>query len=462
MRGEWVERTIGEIADVVGGSTPSTKDPSNFDGDIPWLTPKDLSGVHPKYVKRGARNLSKKGLKSCSARLLPRNSILLSSRAPIGYVAIAANPIATNQGFRSLVLKEGYDHEFVYYWLKLSTPELERHASGSTFKELSGGAFKQIRIRLPQDRDEQRAIARILATLDDKIELNRRMNETLEAMAQAIFKSWFVDFDPVVVNALNAGNPIPDKFAERAAHYRDNPDALGLPDHILRLFPDRFADSELGPIPEGWEVRPIGDVAKCVGGATPSTKKPEYWEGGTNPFLTPKDMASLDGPVVLDTERHITDDGVARISSGRLPIGTVLLSSRAPIGYLAINTVPVSVNQGIIAMICEGSVPNYYVYFWVKENIPVIKGEAGGTTFAEIGKRNFRPVPMLISSSALLEQFGSIADSTFRMITENVMSSRTLAALRDTLLPKLISGELRVPDVEKILEEAEYDPRGQD
>jgi len=454
MGGEWKELCIGDVAEVIGGGTPSTRDPGNFDGGIPWLTPKDLSREHYRYVSRGARDLSPKGLQASSARLLPKNTILLTSRAPIGYVAIAANPIATNQGFRSLVVKPEFDHEFVYYWLKANIPELERHASGSTFKELSGTALKGIRIRLPASRDEQRAIAHILGTLDDKIELNRRMNETLEAMAQALFKSWFVDFDPVVVNAIKAGNPISDRFAERAAHYRENPDALGLPDHILRLFPDRFVESELGPIPEGWEVKPIGDLVKCVGGATPSTRNPEYWEGGTNPFLTPRDMASLNAPIVLDTERYITDAGVERISSKKLPVGTVLLSSRAPIGYLAINEVPVSINQGIIAMVCDGEIPNYYAFFWVKNNMDVIKGKAGGTTFAEISKKNFRPIPALRPSDAILDEFANIAGSFYKQIVENAVSSGTLAKLRDTLLPKLISGELRVPDIERVLERA--------
>ena len=186
MADEWVERTVGEIADIVGGSTPSTRDPKNFDGDVPWLTPKDLSGPHPRYMTRGQRNLSRKGLEACSAQLVPVNGVLLSSRAPIGYLALAANPIATNQGFRNLVVRNDYDHEFLYYWLSANIEELERHASGSTFKELSGSALKQIRVRLPADRHEQRAIAHVLGTLDDKIELNRRMNETLETMARAL------------------------------------------------------------------------------------------------------------------------------------------------------------------------------------------------------------------------------------------------------------------------------------
>ena len=193
---QWREVTIGEVADVVGGgSTPSTKSPGNFDGDIPWLTP-DLSVPHNRYVERGERNLSRNGLKSCSARLLPTGSVLLSTRAPIGYVALAKNPIATNQGFRSLVCKEEASAEYIYYWLIQNTEVLKRHASGSTFQELSGTSLKNLHLRLPP-LPEQRAIAHILGTLDDKIELNRRMNETLEAMARALFKSWFVDFDPV-------------------------------------------------------------------------------------------------------------------------------------------------------------------------------------------------------------------------------------------------------------------------
>ena len=188
MASKWQEYRIGDIAKIEGGGTPSTADPSNFDGDIPWLTPKDLSHIHDRYVFRGARNLSRKGLENCSARLLPEGTVLLTSRAPIGYLAIAGNPIATNQGFRNLILKPGFNPEFVYYWLKANIDVLERHASGSTFKELSGSALAEIIISVPS-LSEQRAIAHILGTLDDKIELNRKMNETLEQMARAIFKS---------------------------------------------------------------------------------------------------------------------------------------------------------------------------------------------------------------------------------------------------------------------------------
>jgi type I restriction enzyme S subunit len=176
---------------------------------------------------------------------------------------------------------------------------------------------------------DQKAIAHILGTLDDKIELNRKTNETLEAMAKALFKSWFVDFDPVRAKA--EGRP------------------TGLPAEISDLFPDSFEDSELGEIPSGWRVTPVGDVVECVGGSTPSTSEADYWDGGEYFWATPKDLSSLSEPFLLDTAKKITADGVQRISSGILPVGTVLLSSRAPVGYVAAACVPVSINQGFIA-----------------------------------------------------------------------------------------------------------------
>ncbi|MDF9392113.1 MULTISPECIES: restriction endonuclease subunit S [Methylococcus] len=439
MAGEWIETTIGDIADVYGGSTPSTRDPENFDGDVPWLTPKDLSVPHPRYVRRGERNLSQKGLRSCSAQLLPTNTVLLSSRAPIGYVAIAANPIATNQGFRSLLVKPEHDHEFVYYWLVANVEELERHASGSTFKEISGTSLKRIRVRIPARREDQRAIAHILGTLDDKIENLRRQNETLEAMARALFKAWFVDFEPVrakIEGRWQRGQSLP-----------------GLPAHLYDLFPDRLVDSELGEIPEGWRHSTIGEEVTVCGGSTPSTKEPEFWEGGQHCWATPKDLSALKFPVLLDTDRKITDAGLAKISSGLLPVGTVLLSSRAPIGYLAITEVPTAINQGFIAMKCDGVLPNVFVLLWCRESMDAIVGNANGSTFQEISKSNFRPLRIIVPPDPVLKTFTRSAAFPYRQLAANERESRTLAQLRDTLLPKLISGELRVRDAEAFLKE---------
>ena len=281
---------------------------------------------------------------------------------------------------------------------------------------------------------EQRAIAYVLGTLDDKIELNRRMNETLEAMARALFKSWFVDFDPV--RAKMEG--------------RDT----GLPAHLADLFPDRLVDSEMGEIPMGWEVSLIGDEVEAVGGSTPSTKEPSYWHQGEHYWATPKDLSKLSSPVLLDTTRKITDAGLRKISSRMLPVGTVLLSSRAPIGYLAIAEVPTAVNQGFIAMRCERRLPNLYVLYWCEQNLGYIRDIAGGSTFAEISKKTFRTVSVIVPSTAVLAMYQRLSRPLYDLLVTNVKEAASLAALRDMLLPKLISGEIRVPDAERALESA--------
>jgi len=192
MGNEWVERNVEEVANVFGGGTPSTKDEANFNGEIPWITPKDLSGYPFRYISRGERNISKKGLNCSNAKLLPVGTVLLTTRAPVGYVAIAANPVTTNQGFHSLVPHNGYSSEFIYYLLKANAEYLKSNASGTTFGELSGSTLKRLKFVFPSI-PEQRAIADVLGSLDDKIELNRHMNATLESMARAVFKAWFVE-----------------------------------------------------------------------------------------------------------------------------------------------------------------------------------------------------------------------------------------------------------------------------
>ncbi len=300
--------------------------------------------------------------------------------------------------------------------------------TGTAVPHISPAQIRAYSFRLPP-KPEQRAIAHILGTLDDKIELNRRRNQTLEAMARALFKDWFVDFGPVRA-----------KMEGREPY---------LPANLWQLFPERLDDEGK---PEGWRRSTIGSEVIVCGGSTPSTKEPVYWEGGEHHWATPKDLSALTFPVLLDTDRKITDAAIAKISSGLLPVGTVLLSSRAPIGYLAIAEVATAINQGFIAMKCDGALPNVFVLFWCRENMDVILGNANGSTFQEISKSNFRPIPVIVPPEPILNAFRERADPLYRHIVENERESRTLAQLRDTLLPKLISGELRIADAEKFLE----------
>ena len=205
------------------------------------------------------------------------------------------------------------------YYLLCSTEyrsEVLASATGTTVKHTSPERIRQFRFTLPPLL-EQRAIAHVLGTLDDKIELNRRMNQTLEEMARAIFQDWFVDFGPTRAK-VDGQEPY-------------------LPPELWDLFPDELVDSELGEIPDGWEVKPLGNIVQVFRGTTPSTKTPEYWEGGIHCWATPKDLSVLASPILLDTERKVTDAGLNKISSGLHPPGTLLLSSRAPIGYLVLS-----------------------------------------------------------------------------------------------------------------------------
>lgn len=333
----------------------------------------------------------------------------------------------------------GVDEDFVYYVAR--HPDFRAYATGrmegtSGRQRVSWQAIADYEI--PDFSDsERKSIGSILSSIDDLIATNRRANETLEGIGRALFRGWFVDFEPV--------------RAKMEGRWQRGQTQPGLPAHLYDLFPDRLVESELGEIPEGWRHSTIGEEVTVCGGSTPSTKEPEFWEGGHHCWATPKDLSSLRFPVLLDTDRKITNAGLSKISSGLLPVGTVLLSSRAPIGYMAIAEVPTAINQGFIAMKCDGVLPNVFVLAWCRESMDAIVGNANGSTFQEISKSNFRPLRVVVPSDPVLTSFTRSADSLYRQMAENERESRSLAQLRDTLLPKLISGELRVPEAERIV-----------
>ena len=285
------------------------------------------------------------------------------------------------------------DPDYVYYFLTWEPTKirLKNLDIGAAQPSIKVPHLLNIEILLPS-LPEQRAIAGILEALDDKIELNRRINRTLESMARAVFRKMMNDED-------------------------------------------------------GKETT-IGEVVTIVGGSTPSTKNPAFWNGGDIHWVTPKDLSGLQDAILLDSNSRITELGLQKISSGLLPVGTVLLSSRAPIGYLAITQIPTAINQGFIAIKCTEEVPNYFILNWLNDNMEEIKGRANGTTFLEISKSNFRPMPIFIPSPKKMQEFVNIVEPMYQKIVANLKESRTLASLRDSLLSKLMRGEVRVKDVE--------------
>ena len=324
-----------------------------------------------------------------------------------------------------------------YLFYVLNSPylksQIESGVVGSTQKTLSLKVIKSFKI--PRfDKSSEAEIASILSALDNRISLLRETNTTLEAIAQTLFKSWFVDFDPVKAKAEGR---LPE----------------GMSDATAALFPSDFEESALGLIPKGWRVRTLGDVVETVGGATPSTKETTFWEPSEFAWTTPKDLSGLQSPILLQTERKLSKKGIEKINSGLLPVGTLLLSSRAPIGYLAIAKIPVAINQGYIAMLPNGTLPPLYLLYWCKNNMDLINARANGSTFMEISKKAFRPIQLIVPSEATVRAFLQILDVLFDRLTENEKQSQTLTTLRDTLLPRLISGQLRLNQAQEIMDE---------
>ena len=369
---------------------------------------------------------------------LRRNDVILTTRGTVGNSAyfdktIPFNDVRINSGMVILRADPSIlDPYFLYLFVRSANfnKQVTSLITGSAQPQLPIRDMNRIGLSLPS-LPEQRAIASILGALDDKIELNRKMSATLEAMARAIFKSWFVDFDPVRAKAEG----------------RDT----GLTPEIAGLFANSFSMENGLQIPEGWHRVPISDLCEIVGGSTPSTTDQRFWNG-KNSWATPKDLSDLSFPVLLSTQRMITDEGLKAISSGLLPSGTVLLSSRAPIGYLAITEIPVAINQGFIALKPRPVASNLFLLRWIKSAMQDIIDRANGSTFLEISKSNFRGIHLTCPTSDVMKIFDEVAKPLYERMVIAQRESVALAALRDTLLPKLISGDLRVSEVERILE----------
>ena len=398
---EWKEVTLGEIGTIVGGATPSTKNTSFYDGNIPWLTPKDLSVNGNKYIFRGERNITEAGFKSCSCKMLPKGSVLFSSRAPIGYVAIAANDMCTNQGFKSVIPNEETDSEFLYYLLKYNKDNIASQGSGTTFAEVSGKTMKDIEVVVPKEKEDQRRIASILSSLDRKIELNNKINADLEEMAQAIFKNWFVDFEP----------------------FKDG----------------KFVDSELGMIPEGWKVGTLGDITK--------NKSAKVKERNDVKVLSPVTT----GELVLSEEyftKQVFSSSIAKykiVNKGDFAYNP----ARVNIGSLGRNEFDFDgcVSPVYVVFSVLDGYENYFDLFrktdFFKDSVASL---AIGGVRQSLSYDDLSSIEVIIPSENAVEEFNNLYNQMKKTIKANKLESSRLSLLRDTLLPRLMSGELEVPE----------------
>ncbi|BFT69140.1 restriction endonuclease subunit S [Paenibacillus sp. P36] len=358
--------------------------------------------------------------------------------------------------------KEKLDSDFLkYYFSSKQVIEYLKNnfISGAAIPRIVLKDFRKAEIKVPP-LYIQKEISKKLRALDDKIKLNIQISQTLESIAQIIFESWFVNFDPVKakIAVLEAGGS--ENEAEQAAMceisgkdelaltqlQQQQPKAYEKLAKTAALFPSSMQKSDLGNIPEGWKISEIGNEVTAVGGGTPSTKNNEFWDDGSFHWATPKDMSSLREKVLIETERKITEEGLRRISSGLLPVNTVLMSSRAPVGYLAITKVPLAINQGFIAMKCNKTLSPEFVLQWCNFQMDEIKQRASGTTFAEISKKSFNSIPVVVPKHEIVEKYTNQVKSIYSHIEQNILESKTLSQLKDSLLPKLLSGEIELID----------------
>ena len=355
---------------------------------------------------------------------------------------------------------KGHNERFIYYLLKSidftlfnvgsGVPTLNRNHLATILVDDLGRGFED-------------KIANILGDIDDKIEKNTQINQTLEQIAQALFKSWFVDFDPVKakIDVLESGGTaeaaelaamgtIAAKSPEQLADMQQSqPKAYQQLAQTAALFPATMQDSELGEIPKGWTKSTIGEEVYISGGGTPSTSTIDFWRNGSINWTTPKDLSRLRYKVLTSTERQITEAGLKKISSGLLPVNTILMSSRAPVGYLAIAKIPVAINQGYIAMQPKKNLSPEFILQWATANIDEIKQRSSGTTFTEISKKNFKPIPIVVPDEKLTKKYSTYAKDIYEKIHAAIEETRALSSIRDTLLPKLLSGQIDLSSINK-------------
>lgn len=367
---------------------------------------------------------------------------------PVGCIAHGSTE------FIVLSAKSKDDEDFVYYLARLPdfrSYAISRMEGTSGRQRVSWQALAEFNLRLPE-KGKRKKIGEILKSIDDKIHLNNQINQTLESIAQVIFKSWFIDFDPVraKIAAKQEGND-PELAAMCAISGKSEAELEQIAKEdfaelqaTAALFPDELVESELGEVPKGWVVSIVGEQVQTVGGGTPSTKNADFWDNGIHHWTTPKDLSNLTDKILLNTERKITDIGLKKISSGLLPKNTVLMSSRAPVGYLALAKIEVAINQGYIAILPNTKYSAEYLIHWCKANMAEIKGRASGTTFQEISKRNFREINFIRPDEKVIAVYTRTAKTLYDEITLKAKEKQSLINLRDTLLPKLLSGELEV------------------
>lgn len=374
---------LSEIMDIIGGGTPKTNKPEYWNGDIPWLSVKDFNNDY-RYVYETEKTITQAGLDNSSTKLLKRNDSIISARGTVGEMAMIPYPMAFNQSCYGLRAKEALvDEEYLYYLIKHNVVVLKKNTHGSVFDTITRETFDGIEVELPS-LVEQKIVASILRDLDDKIEVNNKINKNLEQQAQAIFKSWFIDFEP---------------FSNRK--------------------------------PSDWSVSTLGNVSIMgAGGDKPQNvssiktdlyKYPIYSNGLSNEGL----YGFTDKPKISEE--------------------SVTVSARGTIGFVCLRHIPYVPIVRLVTLIPKTEIISAkYLYLWLKQ----LHITGTGTTQQQLTVPDFQKTEILVPSQEIVTLFTATVDPIFEKIWANQKENEKLSSLRDTLLPKLMSGELDVSGID--------------
>ena len=408
---EWKEVRLGDVCSKIGsGATPSGGKEAYKGGDYHLIRSQNVLDF--AFSKDGLASINDEQANKLKNVEIIQGDVLLNitgdSVARCCIVPSEILPARVNQHVAIIrPRKEELDNHYLLYYLQYYKRQLLQIASaGATRNAITKAMIENLILPCPKSLDDQRRIASILSSLDRKIELNNKINADLEEMAQAIFKNWFVDFEP----------------------FKDG----------------KFVDSELGMIPEGWKVGCLGDMGAVVCGKTPSKTNSNYY-GGDIPFIKIPDMHG--NVFVENSEDRLTEEGSLSQIKKLIPPYSLMVSCIATVGLVSINTKPSHTNQQINTVIPHNKSALFYLYQHIKNNEEFLKNMGrGGTTTLNVNTKSFSNIRLLIPTEIALEQFHGIVEVLFKKIEQNLHESRTLSTLRDTLLPRLMSGELEVPE----------------
>ena len=385
---------LSDIMDIIGGGTPKTSNPDYWEGDIPWLSVKDFNN-DLRYVYDTEKKITKLGLDNSNTKFLDRGDIIISARGTVGKIASIPYPMTFNQSCYGLRAKKKIiSSDYLYYLIKYNVGKLQKNVHGSVFDTITRDTFSDIEVDIPE-LEIQNKIVSVLCDIDDKLQLNVTINRNLSEQAQAYFDELFI----------------------------------------------QNASAE-------WKEGTLSDVGSIVAGGTPSKSNQEYYTDNGIAWITPKDLSVDKAVFVSHGENDITELGLQKSSATMMPAGTVLFSSRAPIGYIAIAANEICTNQGFKSVAPNDNVGTSYVYYLLKQLLPTIENMASGSTFKEISGSAMKIVPTVIPDDETLKKFSGFCDPIMKQIQKNEQESKSLVELRDSLLPKLMSGEFDVADLD--------------